>query len=80
MTDHEIEIRLARDAVTAGLDAYSDGLAVQIDGNDLVHLTNVGDCGTALLTVFASSHSKAAPIWQGTINLAAHREEEAPSC
>ncbi len=59
---------------------YGKGAALQIDGNDLVHLTDISpDDGTARLTIFASSHEKAPILWTGTVNLTAHLEDHAPA-
>jgi hypothetical protein len=66
--------------VELDIHGYGKGAALQIDGNDLVHLTDISpDDGTARLTVFASSHEKAPILWAGTVNLTAHLENPAPT-
>ncbi len=58
---------------------YGKGAALQVDGNDLVHITDIdpGD-GTARVTVFASSRETASPLWAGAVSLVGHLAGTAP--
>jgi len=78
-----IELRAAASETgTVELDVYGygKGAAVQVDGNDLVHFTDVGpDDGTARVTVFASGHETAPALWTGTVSLVGHLEDGTPA-
>jgi hypothetical protein len=53
----------------------SNSLAFQIEGNDLVHVSDIDTDGTATITVFTSSHPDASIVFTAQVNVFAHREE-----
>lgn len=59
------------DRIEVGIDwIKSSGFAVQVDGMDLVHVTDIdAETGTALVRVFASTHPDAAVMFEAVINL-----------
>jgi hypothetical protein len=72
----------ASDTGTVELDVhcYGKGAAVQVDGNDLVHLTDIGpDDGTARVTVYSSGHETAPVLWTGTVSLVGHLDGGTPA-
>lgn len=44
-------------------------VALQVDGNDLVHINPPDDEGMAFMTVFSSSHPNAFVLWAGSVNV-----------
>lgn len=54
----------------------SDSIAFQIDGNDLVHVSEIDDEGNATIRVFASTEREATVLFEGTVNVFKHREKE----
>jgi hypothetical protein len=53
-----------------------DDWYLQVDGNDIISITDVMDDGTAIVTVHSSTHPNATTAWQGTVNVAAHLDDE----
>jgi hypothetical protein len=46
------------------------GFAVQIEGHDIVHITDIDqDTGAATIRVFTSTHPDAAVLFEGVINV-----------
>jgi len=65
------------DLIDTGVEWINDdSFAFVIEGNDLVHVANIGDDGTATITVFTSTHSDASILFTGTVNIFAHRTQE----
>jgi len=51
---------------------------LQVDGNDVVTIGDVGDDGTARIWVWASSHPDADKAWEGVVNVRERKAEEDP--
>jgi len=65
-------VRLASfDGLEAAVDWFSsDSVALQFDGNDLVHVTDIDrDTGDATVYVFSSSHPDATVLFTGRVNV-----------
>lgn len=55
---------------------YDGGIAFQVDGCDLVHITDVDEeTGWGHITVFTSSDSNAAVLFSGPINVRERRNQ-----
>ena len=65
-------MRGRREEVDANVDCFDDNIAFQVEGNDLVHVSDIAEDGTATVRVFASTHSAAAVIFDGVVNIFAH--------
>ena len=54
---------------------YDGGVALQVNGNDLVHITDADDeTGWAHITVFTSSDPNAIILFEGQINVRERRD------
>lgn len=61
---------------TTDVDWYDhDSMALQVDGNDLVQISDIAPDGTATVTVFASTVEDSPVLFTGTVNVFAHRSE-----
>lgn len=59
----------------------SHGVAFQVDGQDLVHITDIdSETGIATVTVFSSSHPDATVLFTGEINVLERKQPEAEPC
>ena len=68
-----IDITIQDSEVEAEVNGYGQGVALQIDGNDLVHINEIDtEQGTATLTVFMSTAETAPVLWTGTVDLVGH--------
>ena len=50
----------------------SRSVAFQVDGHDLVHVSEIDANGNAIVIVYESSHPDAEVLFTGRINVAAH--------
>lgn len=63
------------DSIEVGIDwMKGTGFALQVDGNDLVHVTDIDrETGQALVRVFTSTDPDAAVLFEGTVNVLERR-------
>jgi len=50
----------------------SRSVAFQVDGHDLVHVSEIDANGNAFIIVYESSHPDAGVLFSGRLNVAAH--------
>ena len=69
-------VAAANGVVEIDVSGYGSGTALQVDGFDLVQITDVTpEEGTARLTVYASSAERSPVLWAGTVDLTGHLRE-----
>lgn len=54
----------------------NNGVQLQVDGNDVVSITDVMTDGKAHIIVWASSHPDSVIAWEGTINVRERQADE----
>jgi hypothetical protein len=66
------------DELDPGTDWYDgDSLAFQIDGHDLVHVSDINrETGVATIRVFTSTHPDAPVLFEGTVNVKERKEQD----
>jgi hypothetical protein len=65
------------DDLEPGAEWYDgESIGFQIDGNDLIQITDIHTDGTAHVRVFTSTDPDASVLFEGTVNVTAHRRAE----
>lgn len=52
----------------------SSSVAFQVDGHDLIHVSEIDADGNAFIIVYVSTDPEAEVIFSGRVNVSAHRE------
>ena len=55
----------------------TSSVAFTVDGNDIVHITDIDSDGDAFVIVYKSSHPDSVVLFSGRINVNAHKEGHA---
>lgn len=68
--------RIEEGDLSWGTDGGDDDVQLQVDGNDVVSISDVRTDGTAHIIVWASSHPDSVIAWEGYVNVRERAADE----
>lgn len=68
--------KIEEGALSWGIDGGDDDVQLQVDGNDVVSISDVRTDGKAHIIVWASSHPDSTIAWEGYVNVRERQDDE----